>query len=90
MLEKLVDSDEYILDTPFLRRLRRQGAQEQIREDILKIVDKRFTLPEHVRSEIAQKLTQVEDLEYLDRVFTAALDAETIEAFTAVLNDTLL
>jgi hypothetical protein len=65
-------------------------TDKHIREDILKIIDKRFTLTEHMRFEIAQKLVKMEDLGHLDQVFTAALDSETIEAFTAVLNNTLL
>ena len=85
MLEKLVDPDEFLLDTPFLRQIRKQSKVE----DILEAVFIRLNPPVQVYSDIEKKLAMVNDTEALQQIFTAALTADTIETFTNVLDHAL-
>lgn len=85
MLEKLVDPDEFLLDTPFLRQICKQSKVE----DILEAVFIRLNPPVQVYSDIEKKLAMVNDTEALQQIFTAALTADTIEKFTNVLDHAL-
>ena len=85
MLEKLVESDEILLDTPFLRRVRNEVSVNYI----LETVAVRLNPPIQVYRDIEKKLAMVNDTEALQQIFTAALTADTIETFTNILDDAL-
>ncbi|MEW5987064.1 MAG: hypothetical protein AB1791_10560 [Chloroflexota bacterium] len=89
MLKNLVESDEFILDTPFLREMRQQGAQEARREDILRIFAERFGPPIQVSLDVDRQLKLVGDLQDLDRLFAAALRTKTLDLFLATLSEVL-
>ncbi len=94
MLDTLIDSDE-LVDSPFLRRIRREAAEEAAQEGfldashthILKIFATRFDPPISTYLEVERRIRLVKEQEKLDEWFTAVLQADSIEEFTAVLDD---
>jgi len=99
MLERLIEADELILDTPFLRRLRKQARTEGLstglqqgqiqahRDDILQAIEVRLDLSLRAYREIERRLAQVSDVALLRQLFTAALQAKSLDAFTVALSD---
>ncbi len=94
MVEKLLDDEDLLTDTPFLRRLRREreaGLQEgtlrTLRHDILKILQTRFNLSADQMQQITVALDQVADEAQLDTLFLTALQAESLATFQAVLDE---
>lgn len=95
MIEKLVESDELFTDTPYLRRIRREGREEGLQQGlieakqsaILKTVVIRFNPLTQQYLQMEQQIKQITDLELLDELFSAVLDANTVEEFTAVLEN---
>ena len=87
MIEKLVESDELLTDTPYLRRIRREGQIDAKHSDILKVLVKRLNPSARIYLDIEGQLKLIKDLERLDELFTAVLDANTVEEFTAVLEN---
>lgn len=92
MIETLLDDDDLLLDTPFMRRVqakyeegREDGRMEGVRRDILKTLQIRFSLTAEQVGACAGPLEQVPDEARLDRLFEAALQAESLVAFQAIL-----
>jgi hypothetical protein len=85
MIEKLVESDELLTNTPYLRRIRREGQIDAKREATLEVLVKRLDPSAQIYLDIERQLQLIMDLELLDELFTAVLDANTVEEFTAVL-----
>jgi hypothetical protein len=93
MLEKLVDSDEEILDTPFIRRYRNQVEQARVetyRQNILEAISQRLDPPISTYRQLEQKLAQIEDLARLQQLFTIALQVEDSEVFMVALVEPVL
>lgn len=90
MIEKLVESDELLTNTPYLRRIRREGHEEgliQAKQDaILQILVKRFDPHAQQYLAIESRMEQIKGLAVLDDLLTAVLDANNVDEFTAVLN----
>lgn len=87
MVERLLDSDALLLDTPYLRRLREEGALTMRRQDILRALELRFGPDETIDPQMAQRLEQVSDEARLETLFAAAIRSDTIAAFQAVLDE---
>ncbi len=134
MIETLIESDEFIIDSPFLRRIRQEAATEAKKEakkeaakaaitaekevakatvkalrierqegqqeglqkgfinasclHTLKIFAARFDPPVSTYLETERKLHLIKDQRVLDELFTAVLNIESAEEFTAVFDDT--
>jgi hypothetical protein len=86
MLEKLVDSNDLLLDTPFLRRIRNQTKVEAI----LRAVIVRLNPPVQLYQDIENKISVIKESEKLDALFTAALTTDSIEVFTTILSELLI
>ena len=87
MIEKLVESDELLTNTPYLRRIRREGQIDAKREATLEVLVKRLDPSAQIYLDIERQLQLIMDLELLDELFSAVLDANTVEEFTAVLEN---
>lgn len=87
MIEKLVESDELLTNTPYLRRIRREGQIDAKREATLEVLVKRLDPSAQIYLDIERQLQLITDLELLDELFSAVLDANTVEEFTAVLEN---
>ncbi|PON11339.1 hypothetical protein C2W62_45360 [Candidatus Entotheonella serta] len=102
MVERLLDSDELLMDTPFLRRIREEGREKgkeegreegreegvltTRRQDILQILTLRFGSP---NDHLVTALEQVSDTARLEALFAAAIQREDLNAFLAVLNSAM-
>lgn len=82
MIENLLETDDLYLDTPYLRRLRKQTKLE----DILEAVAVRLNPPVQVYRSIEQQLPQVSEFEDVQRLFVIALTAASIDDFLVSLN----
>jgi predicted transposase YdaD len=98
MAEKLIEREEWFMNTPFVHRLlergrvegREEGRQEgQLmtrRQDILKIVGMRFAPSLVAHQQMEQRLQQITDEAQLERLlFMAAIQAQSLADFQAVL-----
>jgi predicted transposase YdaD len=83
MVERLLESDELLMDTPFLRRIREEGRQESRRQDILQALTLRFG-PQDDR--LVGVLEQISDGPRLEALFAAAIQSADLDAFRAVLD----
>jgi hypothetical protein len=90
MLEQLIESDEILEEGPYLRRLHKRverATKLQIRRDsTLEIITERFDPAGAVYDEIEHKLMQIDDLERLHQLFTAALRSPDLDSFVALLS----
>jgi len=87
MLERLLENDDLLLDTPMMRRLRTQGSLNQSRDDILKIVDIRFQPPFSIRQQFEQQLALIMNGTVLDMLLMTAVQCQTIVEFKTVLDN---
>jgi predicted transposase YdaD len=97
MVERLIDSEELLLDTPFLRRLRAEGRAEGRQEgqatgalwarrrSILDVLVVRFDPPASVYQQVERMLESYTDELSLTRLLAAAVRAESVAAFQTVL-----
>jgi predicted transposase YdaD len=101
MVERLIDREELLLDTPFLRRLReearqearqeghQEGRQEGIlvarRRSILDVLVVRFDPPVSVYQQIERRLDSIADEPLLAQLLAAAIRAESVADFQAVM-----
>jgi thymidylate kinase len=90
MLENLLESDELELDTALVRRARRKGQIEAEietrRDDTLQVIVERFDPADDVYDEVESKLMQVDNLEQLHELFTAALRTPELQSFLILLS----
>ncbi len=96
MVENLIEEDGLLLDTPYLRRIREEGRQEgrqeglaMNRRHILQTLVFRFALSETDTQPLAQQLDALVDEAQLERLFTAAMQSPSIEAFHDVMQQEL-
>jgi hypothetical protein len=90
MVEKMLDDEELLIDTPFLRRMQREreaGALMKLRENILKTLETRFSPAVDQMQQATATLDQVTEEARLDTLFLTALQVENLAAFQAVLNE---
>lgn len=93
MVERLLDREELLLDTPFLRRIRAEGQEaarasgrvEGRRRSILETLAWRFDPPISVYQQVERFLETVTDEAQLAELLATAVRAESIAAFQATL-----
>ena len=90
MVERLLERDDLLMDTPYLRRVRKEGREEgreegaltTRRQDILRVLTLRFG-PQDDR--LVAVLEQISDGTRLEALFVAAIQSAALDAFCAVL-----
>lgn len=103
MLEKMLEDDELLLDTPYLRRQREQGRAEGFAEGReegrvegqrrgLRIAIKEFLLaefdpPYSKVEQLEKRLASIEDVAALQSLVLVAARAESFDAFLQHLAD---
>jgi hypothetical protein len=91
MVERLLEHDALLLDTPYLRRIREEGREEGAltmrRRDILQALELRFGPPEAVSRQVAEQLERITDEAVLERVFAAAIRSGTAAEFQVTLEN---
>jgi predicted transposase YdaD len=97
MVERLIDREELLLDTPFLHRIREEaraegraearaeGALVARRHSILDVLVVRFDPPVSVYQRIEQQLKTITDEASLTQLLAAAIRAESVADFRATL-----
>jgi predicted transposase YdaD len=93
MVEKLIETEGVLLDTPFLRRIRQESREEgreegQLsarRQSILDILVLRFNLAVPVYRAIEKVLSTVSDEAELEKLLAAAVTAQEVVEFQAAL-----
>lgn len=86
MVEKMLEDEELLIDTPFLRQVQREREQT-MRENILGILQMRFSLAVEHEQQITSVLEQMTGEAQLHAVFQAAVQSESLAAFQAVLDE---
>ncbi|MCE7982726.1 MAG: hypothetical protein DYG89_16200 [Caldilinea sp. CFX5] len=88
MLEKLIDSEEFVVDTPYLRRVRAERAAARVevarltrQQDILNIIVLRLNPPIITYRELEKAITAIEDDTALEQLFVAAVQTDTLDNF---------
>lgn len=102
MVEKMLDaSEELLLDTPYLQRIRQQGKEEGrlegkaegvlegLREAILEAITLRFNPPAKDYRQISQQLEQLTERKPMQELHATAIEAEKIAIFTSRLAELL-
>jgi predicted transposase YdaD len=97
MVERLIDREELLLDTPFLRRLREEARQEGRQEgreegvlaarrrSILDVLVVRFDPPVSVYQQIERQLATIIDEPLLAQLLAAAIRAESVADFQTAM-----
>jgi len=97
MVERLIDREELLLDTPFLRRIREEGRAEgraearaegalaARRRSILDVLVVRFDPPVSVYQQIERQIETITDEAQLAQLLAAAIRAESAADFQAAL-----
>jgi predicted transposase YdaD len=101
MVERLIDREELLLDTPFLRRLRQEGRQEgreegrqegrqegllaARRRSILDVLVVRFDPPVSVYQQIERQLETITDETLLTQLLAAAIRAKSVADLQAAM-----
>jgi hypothetical protein len=90
MLERLIENEDLLLNTPMMRRLRTQGFEEgslnKSHDDILKIVDVRFQPQSPLRQQFEQQLALIVNETILDMLLMRAVLCQTIVEFQTLLD----
>ncbi|MBV7331058.1 hypothetical protein KFU94_23030 [Chloroflexi bacterium TSY] len=95
MGEKLIEYDELLLDTPYLRRIREEGREEGIHEGATKTLCRKildafvwhFDPSVPVYREVEKHLTKIASENELDELFTAVLQSAKMDDSLAVLQE---
>jgi hypothetical protein len=89
MVEKLLENERLLLDTPYLRRLREEGWEEgQLagrRRSIVDALRLRFAPPEATIQQVAQYVETLTDEAALERLFAAAVRSASLAEFQAAM-----
>ena len=89
MVERLIDREELLMDTPFLRRIREEGRAEAAlaarRRSILEVLVTRFDPPVSVYQQIERQLETITDEAPLAQLLAAAVRAESMADFQAAM-----
>jgi hypothetical protein len=93
MVEKLIEEEGLLMDTPFLRRLREQSRQEgellSQRRAILNVIVWRFNPPVLAYQQVEKTLAGITNEDVLEIVLKTAAQAQTFEEFQTSLNHIL-
>ena len=89
MVERLIDREELLLDTPFLRRIREEARAEAAlaarRHSILDVLVARFDPPVSVYQHMERQLETITEEAQLAQLLAAAARAESVAAFQAAV-----
>jgi hypothetical protein len=89
IVERLVDREELLMDTPFLRRIRAEARAEAAlaarRHSILDVLVARFDPPVSVYQQIERQLETITDEAPLAQFLAAAARAESVADFQAAM-----
>jgi hypothetical protein len=87
MVERLLEEDGLLLDTPFLRRMRAEGALMARRQSILDALRLRFDPPISVYQQLERYLETVTDEAQLEKLFAVAVRGENLADFQAAMRE---
>ena len=87
MVERLLEEDGLLLDTPFLRRMRAEGALMARRQSILDVLRLRFDPPISVYQQLEQHLETITDEAQLKRLLAVAVRGENLADFQTVMRE---
>ena len=87
MVERRLEEDELLLDTPFLRRLRAEGALMGRRQSILDVLRLRFDPPISVYQQCERYLETITDEAQLEKLFAVAVRGENLADFQTVMGE---
>jgi len=91
MVERLIERDELLLDTPFLRRMREEATREGVltsrRQSILDVVRLRFDPPVSVYQQCERYLETVTDEAQLDKLLAVAARGESVADFLTAMRE---
>ena len=87
MVERRIEEDRLLLDTPFLRPLRAEGALMGWRRSILDILRLRFDPPISVYQQCERYLEKVTDEAQLEKLFAVAVRGENLADFQAATRE---
>ena len=85
MVERLLEEDGLLLDTPFLRRMRAEGALIARRQSILDVLRLRFDPPVSVYQQLERYLETITDEAQLEKLLAAAVRGESVADFQAAI-----
>jgi hypothetical protein len=85
MVEKLLQDEGLLLDTPYLRRFWEEGRQEGRRRSIVDALTLRFAPPEAVIQQVAQYIETLTDEAALERLFAAAIRSASLAEFQSAM-----
>jgi predicted transposase YdaD len=87
MVERLLEEDRLLLDTPYLRRMRAEGALMARRQSILDALRLRFDPPISVYQQLERYLETITDEAQLEKLFAAAVRGENLADFQATMRE---
>jgi hypothetical protein len=87
----LVEREELLLDTPFLRRMRAEAAREGVltarRQSILDVLRLRFDPPVSVYQQLERYLETITDEAQLEKLLAVAVRGESVADFQAAMKE---
>jgi hypothetical protein len=81
MVERLLEEDGLLLDTPYLRRMRAEGALMARRQSILDVLRLRFDPPVSVYQQLERYLETITDEAQLEKLLAVAVRGESVADF---------
>jgi hypothetical protein len=85
MVERLLEEDGLLLDTPYLRRMRAEGALMARRQSILDVLRLRFDPPVSVYQQFERYLDTITDEAQLEKLLAVAVRGENLVDFQTVM-----
>ena len=89
MVEKLIEGEGLLMDTPFLQRIRAEGRQQARREAMLEVLTVRFDPVISIYRELESSIAKIKDEVQLEHLFTASIKAPTLADFQTTLQQIL-
>ena len=87
MVERLLEEDGLLLDTPYLRRMRAEGALMARRQSILDVLRLRFDPPVSVYQQLERYLGTITDEAQLEKLLAVAVRGESVADFQTVMRE---
>ena len=87
MVERLLEEDGLLLDTPYLRRMRAEGALMARRQSILDVLRLRFDPPVSVYQQLERYLGTIIDEAQLEKLLAVAVCGESVADFQAAVRE---
>ena len=87
MVERRLEEDGLLLDMPFLRRLRAEGAIMGRRQSILDVLRLRFDPPISVYQQLERYLETITDEAQLEKLLAVAVRGANLADFQAAMRE---